>query len=199
MEYFFNLEKIIMRKAKVISPIILPILLIVGLLAIQGHAAKPGSPPGQSKPEPVPVNISVIGAIEGQGNPEEIGIEFVDASFGSLAFSYVANPDYPPALKVSGNNRHKRLSYYYCDNDSHSSTDGICGDKRHDPSNYKNLRISGGIYDKNTQQVAFAAGSSWRITQKVIDPITKEVTGKLVAEGTLETKATYEVLEWSTP
>jgi hypothetical protein len=185
-----------MKKVKVFSVIILSVLLIVGLLADSGHADKPDSPPGLSKPEPEPVLVSITGSLEGEGNPYEISVKFVDASFGSLIGPYIANPDYPPALKVSGNKRHKRLSYYYCDNGSHSPANVICGDASHDPSNYKNLRISDGIYDKNTQQVVFAAGSSWRITQKIILP-SGDWTGEIVAEGTLEMEVTYKVLEWS--
>jgi len=39
-----------MKKVKVILPIILPVLLVVGTLAVSGHAKKPHPPPGLSKP-----------------------------------------------------------------------------------------------------------------------------------------------------
>lgn len=41
-----------MKKAKLILPIIFPVLIIMGTLAVSGHAEKPLSPPVQSKPEP---------------------------------------------------------------------------------------------------------------------------------------------------
>jgi hypothetical protein len=191
-----------MKKVKVILPAILPVLLITGILAVSGHADKPESPPGLSKPKPEPILISVTGAIDGEGAPENISVEFMGGSFGEYAGSYVANPDYPPALKISGPGRHRSLSYYYCDSADldHSTTeDGICNDDGHDPDNYKNLRISNGRLVKKTDKVIFPAGSRWRITQKIVDPTTGDVTGEIVAEGTLAEDVTYEVLEWSTP
>lgn len=182
-----------MKKVKVILPIILPILLIMGILAVSGHAEKPGSPPGQSKPKPKqePILISVTGAIEGIGDPYEISVALVDTSFGDEAGSFIANPDYPPALKISGPGRHKRLSYYYCDHPDHVASDVICDDTDHDPENYKCLTIIyEGRVEKKTERVVFPAGSRWGISWK-------KIMGTIL-EGTLAEDVTYEVLEWST-
>ena len=183
-----------MKEVKVISAIILTVLVITGTLAVSGHAEKPPSPPGQSKPEPV--LISVTGAIQGQGDPAEISVAFVDGSFGEYAGSYVANPDYPPALKVTGPGKHKRMRYYYCDHESHDSSAGVCSNSQHDPENYKCLTIQGGEPEKKTERVIFQAGSTWTIVQKIILP-TGDWQGELVAEGTLGGEVVYEVLEWS--
>jgi hypothetical protein len=103
-----------------------------------------------------------------------------------------ANPDYPPAYKVSANNRHKRLSFYYCDSTGieHITKDGICADGNHTPWNYKNLRVSSGILDKNTGDIVFPKGSTGRISWK-------ETMATLI-EGTLDAEAKL-VTEWSTP
>lgn len=183
-------------KVKVILPIILPVLLITGILAVSGHADKPDSPPGLSKPEPV--LISVTGAIQGGGNPYEISVAFVDGSFGNKAGLFVANPDYPPALKITGTGKHRSLKYYYCDNSDHDGSGDICDVRSHNPDNYKSLAIYDGRLEKKTDKVIFPAGSRWRITQKIILP-SGDWDGEIVAEGTLETEAVYEVLAWSTP
>ena len=159
-----------MKKVKVILQITLPVILIVGVLAVSGHAKKPPSPPSQSKPEPVLLNVTAKGAIEGDGAPANIAITLsgifqgtdANGEYRDESGSFIANPDYPPAFTVYGNNRHKRLSYYYCDSDEspHSNTDGICDDPDHDPLNYKNLRIYGGILDKNTGDIVFPKGST---------------------------------------
>ncbi len=191
-----------MKKVKVILSIILPILLIMGILAVSVYADKPPSQPGPSKkePKPEPILISVTGAIEGEGAPENISVKFMRDSFGEYAGSYVANPDILLALKISGPGRLRSLNYFYCDftDSPHSITDGICNDKDHDPDNYKNLRISNGRLVKKTEQVIFPAGSRWRITQKIILP-SGDWDGEIVAEGELELDVTYKVLEWSTP
>jgi len=184
-----------MKEVKVISTVILTALLITGILAVPGHAEKPPSPPGQSKSEPF--LVSVTGAIEGQGQPTAISVAFVDGSFGEYAGSYTANPDYPPALKVVGPGKNKRIRYYYCDHVSHDSSGGVCSDNYHDPLNYKCLTIQGGKIEKKTERVVFPAGSTWTIVQKIILP-TGDWDGELVAEGTLDGEVVYEVLEWST-
>ncbi len=190
-----------MRKPRMILPLVAAVGAMIGSLAVSGHADKPASPPGLSKPEPKAVHVSVTGAIAGQGNPYEISITFVDASFGDLARSYLANPDYPPALKVGGPGRvNKRLMYYYCDHPDHDPAEGICTDPdgNHDPEQYKCLAIYGGTEDKKTGQVIFPVGSSWRITQKIVSE-TGDVSGELFAAGQLASPLTYEVLEWGTP
>ena len=191
-----------MKKVKVILPIILPVLIIMGILAVSVYADRPPSPPGQAKkePKPEPVKVSVTGAIEGTGAPANIAVTFDGESFVDKvqAGSYIANPDYPPALKISGPGRHRSLNYYYCYNPDHADSGGICDDDEHDPEYYRNLRISNGILEKKTDKVIFPIGSRWGIIQKIEDQ-PGEVTGELVAEGTLEEEVIYEVKEWSTP
>lgn len=186
-----------MRKAKVVSAIALPFFFIVGILAVSGHADKPGSPPGLSKPKPELLHVIAKGAIFGQGAPANIAITFSDTFKGidvDESGSFIANPDEPPAFTVSGNNRHKRLNYYYCDAATHESgqlKDGICDDRdNHDFFNYKNLRISGGMLEKNTGHIVFPRGSTWRIYWK-------ETMAQLI-EGTLDEKVTL-ITKWSTP
>ena len=180
-------------KVKVILSIILPVLLITGILAVSGHAKKPPSPPGLSKP----VLITVSGGIEGSGpDAAKMAITLVDDSFGEeLAGSYIANPDFPPALKVSGPGRHSRtLRYYYCDADLHPPGTDICGVTEHDPFNYKCLIIRGGtlvdrkISGKETEQIDFPAGSPWEIWRK---PREGEEEGVLVANDVLVQDVTY--------
>lgn len=189
-----------MREVKMILPLVAAVLAIVGIFAVSGHADKPESPPGLSKPKPEPILVSVTGGITGEGNPYEISVSF-GASFGGLAGSYVANPDYPPALKIGGPGRvNKRLMYYYCDHPDHDPPEGVCADpgEDHDPEHYKCLAIYGGTEDKKTGQVTFPAGSSWRITQKVVSE-TGDVTGEVVAAGELGVPVMYEVVQWGTP
>lgn len=184
-----------MKKLRMILALVAAVGVIVGIVAAAGRADKPASPPGQSKPEPV--LVLVTGAITGEGNPYEISLTFAYASFDGLARLYVANPDYPPALKVAGPGKvNRRLTYYYCDGTHEDS--GICNVSKHDPGNYKCLAIYDGTENKKTGQVTFPAGSSWRITQKVVSE-TGDISGTLFAEGTLATPVTYEVLEWGTP
>jgi len=180
-------------KVKVILPIILPVLFITGILAVSGHADKPDSPPGLSKPKPKqePILISVTGAIEGEGNPYEISVVLVDPSFDGEAGSFIANPDYPPALKVTGPGRHRRLRYYYCDNPDHEGSGGICENPSHSPDNYKCLTIYNGILEKKTDKVIFPDGNRWAISWK-------KTMGVLI-EGTLSMEVRYEVLKWGTP
>lgn len=185
-----------MRKVRVVLPSVATVAVIVGTLAVSGHAKKPASPPGQSRPEPI--LVSVAGGIAGEGNPYAIRVAFVDDSFGDLTGPYVSNPDYPPSLKVTGPGRvNKRLRYYYCDG-LHDASETMCENSGHDPDHYKCLAIYDGTEDKRTGLVTFPAGSSWRITQKVVSD-TGQVSGKLFAEGTLVAPVTYEVLEWGSP
>ncbi len=189
-----------MKKVKVILPIILPILLIMGILAVSVYADPPESPPGQSKPKPKqePILISVTGDIEGTGNPANIAIKFSETFQGIDVYgndrdesgSFIANPDNPPALKITGPGRHRRLKYYYCDADTHPSETDICGVTGHDPDNYKCLTIIyEGRVEKKTERVVFPAGSRWVISWK-------KIMGTIL-EGTLAEDVTYEVLQWS--
>lgn len=188
-----------MKDVRMFLPVVGAVLVILGGFAVQGHADKPAWPPGQSKPGPIEVRVA--GAIAGQGDPYVVCVAFVDNSLGELANSYVANPDYPPALEVTGPGRvHRRLTYYYCDHPDHEPPEGICTDPGgdHDPEHYKCLAIYEGIEDKKTGQVVFPVGNSWRITQKVVSE-TGAVSGIVVATGTLAAQATYEVLQEGTP
>ncbi|MFC1793457.1 hypothetical protein ACFL3Q_07710 [Planctomycetota bacterium] len=177
-------------KAKIILSIILPVLLITGILAISGHAAKPPSPPGLSKP----VLITVSGGIEGSGtDAAKMAVTLNDVSFGEWAGSYIANPD--GKLRVSGTRKSSRtLRYYYCDAESHATETDICGDTEHDPFYYKCLIIRGGtlvdwkISGKGTEQIVFSAESPWEIWRK---PREGEETGVLVANDVLGEAVTY--------
>ena len=92
--------------------------------------------------------------------------------------------------------RHSPRAVRQCDGE-HGESDTICDDSSHDPENYKCLAIYDGAEDKKTGQTIFPAGSSWRITQKII--VDGEVRGKLVAEGILTEQLVYKILEWDTP
>lgn len=181
--------------------------LLVSLFAVSGHATPPsGSPPGHSKPKPELLNVTATGAIKGTGAPANIAITLTDTFQGTdvnrkyreESGSFIANPDYPPAFKVSGNNRHQRLSYYYCDAGPHIDEqlkDGICDENPsdesgHDPLNYKILKIFGGIRDKKTGDIVFPTGSRWVISWKD--------TMATLIEGTLDMEVTL-VTEWSNP
>ena len=176
-----------MRKAKVVSAIVLPVFLIVGILAVSVYAK--GKPP---KPKPILDYVDVTGGIEGNyNNPAEISIEFLDDSFGEHAGSFVANPDSPPALEVGGPGKNRRLTYYYCVHPDHDP-DGeeenkICADGTHSPYYYKELMISGGkVTSKRGEDltVVFPAGSTWRIGWKY--------TMEWEYMGTLEASVTYK-------
>lgn len=133
-----------MKKVKVVSATVLSGLLIVGILAVSAYAK--GKPP---KPEPILDYVNITGGIEAHcNNSAEISIEFLDDSFGEHAGSFVANPDYPPALEVGGPGKNRRLTYYYCDHSDHdadgSEENKICAEGTHSPYYYKELMISGG-------------------------------------------------------
>lgn len=169
------------KRGRVILTIILPVLLIMGTLAISGHADKPPSPPGLSKT----VEVKVIGDIWGTGDPAGMRITF-SGTFGDEAGEKVANPDGP--LSVSGPRKQKRLRYYYCDGE-HESTDKICSNEEHDPSNYKSLSIMGGtvVGKGRDQKIVFPAGSPWRIGWK-------EIMGTIL-EGVLTEEVTYQEID----
>ncbi|MFH1718420.1 MAG: hypothetical protein ABIF19_13785 [Planctomycetota bacterium] len=175
-----------MRKVKVVTAAIVAVPLVAGMLVLSTYAK--GKPP---KPEPVLAYVDITGGIEGNcDNPAEISIEFLDDSFGIHAGSFVANPDYPPALEVGGPGINRRLTYYYCDHPEHNA-DGleentICAVEDHSPYYYKELMISGGkVTSKRGEDltVVFPAGSTWRISWKE--------TMEWEYAGTLNTSVTY--------
>ena len=181
-----------MKRAKLVSAIILPVFLVVGILAVSAYAK--GKPP---KPEPVLDYVDIMGGIEGHcNNSAEISIEFLDDSFGEPG-SFVANPDNPPALEVGGPGKNRRLTYYYCDHPDHepdgSEENTICADAEaetypHSPHYYKALMISGGkVTSKRGEDltIVFPSGSTWRIGWK-------ETMSWDYAEGTLVTPVTYK-------
>lgn len=189
-----------MKAARVVSMVCVPVLLVVAILAVSAYADKPPSPPGLSKPEPVIVQIA--GAIEGTGAFTNIAIEFKSIIGTDLAGeeynangSFIANPDFPPALRMSGTPKNKHLSYLYCDyvpgpGEEHTvDEDGICADPTHSSDHYRQLHIRGGVLDKNTGDVVFPVGSEWTIGFKE--------TGVTGAQGTLTEQVTYTVVEWS--
>ena len=170
------LGEIIMKKVKVVSATVIPILLIVGILAVSVYADKPPSPPGLSKP----VQISVSGAIEGIGDPAHMGIEFIDI-FGDDVGPQVGNPDGP--LAVFGTRKGPRtLKYYYCNAVYHDDADQCDNSLEHDPLNYKALMIYGGALEgkKETERIVFPVGSKWEVLSKVLMGV--EFSGALERE-----------------
>ena len=67
-----------MKKAKAISAIVLPVLLVVAILAVSAYAK--GKPP---KPEPI--EVSITGDITGVGDPATMAIDFGEGDFTGLA------------------------------------------------------------------------------------------------------------------
>ena len=171
-------------KVKVILSIILPVLLIMGILAVSGHAKKPPSPPGLSKP------VSVSGAINGVGAPARIAISFDGQSFVNKGHNdlYVANPD--GGLRVFGTRKGPRtLRYYYCNAAYHEDSDQCDNPLEHDPLNYKALMIYGGALEgkKETERIVFPVGSKWEVRSKVLMGVE--------FSGTLEREIIYRELK----
>lgn len=184
-----------MKNVKLSSAVVLAIILVVGVLAMSAQAAK-GGPKGP-KEEPVLDYVTVWGGIEGNcENSADISIKLSDVSFGSHAGSFVANPDYPPALKVGGPGKNKRLTYYYCDHESHTpgsdDLNTICAVDEHNPEHYRQLVISNGQFDRKTGITVFPAGSTWAIVKKVINDEDGSWSGQRVAQGTLGQDVTYQ-------
>jgi hypothetical protein len=152
-----------MRKARNTLPVVVCALVILGMIAVAGHAQK--VVPLASKPVPI---VSVAGGIVGEGDPRAIPIQFLDRAFPYKPHTFViSNPDYPPSLNVYTNmtgpgTKTQMLSYYYCDG-PHNSGDLICSVPEHDPYYYKRLRILGGIVEKRSNQVIFPKGNQWTI------------------------------------
>ncbi len=175
-----------MRKARNTLLVVLTALVILGMLAVAGHAQK--VVPLVSKPAPI---VSITGAISGYGDPRGIGITFLSSSFRSNAGTFISNPDYPPSLSVypdfTVRPKTQILSYYYCDSPDHDSGVLLCNVPAHSPEHYKRLRISGGIAQKWSNQVIFPEGSAWAIGFKA--------TGVVEQEGTLGSVVIYNVIK----
>ena len=193
-----------MRKVKVVSAIVIPVLLVMGTLVVSVYAEKPPSPPGQSKPEPIEVSITgaIIGVgedniIDGTGNPATMAIDFSDNFTGTdkdgnqydEIGTRVQNPDRENPLRIGGTPKNKNFSYRYCDHSSHVGSTEKCNDTTHDPEHYKELDIYGGILDKKTGKIVWPAGSDWRISWK-------KIMGTIIT-GVLDEEVIYEVLQWS--
>ncbi len=168
-----------MRRTKVIVPTIVGAVIVCGI-AVFGYADKPEGPP--SLPKPLPVRVT--GGIEGEGDPTQVQVKFLDASFGDLAKTYAANPDGPlEALGVRNGTR--TLRYYYC---VACSPDNVrcCDNPVHNPADYYSLIIYGGALEgkKETEQIVFPVGCNWEIRSK--DPY-----GEIAAFGTLDTPVIY--------
>jgi hypothetical protein len=181
-----------MKAARVVLTILPFVLLVAALLTVSAYAEKPPSPPGRSRTE----TVSITGAISGTGVPASIAIALgpdfqgTDVYGGSRdeSGSFIANPDYPPALKMFGVPKDQTLSYYYCDYvgpDHVITPDGICADTRHDPEHYKRLQILGGTVEKETRDIVFPIGSAWQIGWKV--------TGVALITGTISEQVRYHV------
>ena len=173
-------------------------------MAISGHAAKPDSPPGHSKPVPIEVRIEgaiigvgIDGNMDGTGNPATMAIHFSDDftgidKDGNLYDEFgtrVQNPDRENPLRIGGTPKNKNFSYRYCDHPSHVGSTKKCNDTTHDPKYYKELDIYGGILDKETGKIVWPVGSDWGISWK-------EIMGTIIT-GVLDEEVTYEVLQWS--
>lgn len=174
-----------MKKARSTLPIAVTALVILGMIAVVGHAQKVV----QLASKPVPT-ASVSGGIVGHGDPRAIRITFVDRSFGNERGTFISNPDYPPSLNVYPNitvpgTKTQILRYYYCDSPDHASGVLACNVPAHDPYNYKSLDIYGGIAQKWTNQVIFPVGSHWKIGWKQ--------TMSTLVEGDLKETVIYDL------
>ena len=195
-----------MRKVRNTLPIVLTALIILGLLAVAGHAGKPA---------PVwPTLVKVTGGITAEGNPRAIRVTFADSSFRGLypllddgsVPSFISNPDSPPpqpadqpSLSILGPGPgiiQKELRYYYCISSDHATSTAICdappleapAEGTEHNAFYYCLMISGGTQKKNAPgRVVFPAGSSWQINSKV--------PKGFFASGTLCSEVIYQVLE----
>jgi len=173
-------EVLTMKGMKATLSIAFLALLIVGVLAVLGHAKKPLPPPDQSK------SVTVSGAINGLGEPSRIAVSFDGSSFIAKGHAglYVANPD--GGLTVLGTRKGPRtLRYRYCYAISHDRPD-YCDNPDHDPSFYRALRIYDGTLEGKggEVQIVWPAGSIWEI-------YSKEPFGALVDAGVLATEVIY--------
>jgi hypothetical protein len=179
-----------MRKVRNTLPIVLPALVILGMLAVAGHAGKPVPP--------VPT-VTVSGGIEGTGNPKAIRITFADLSFrdsypqpdGKPVPSFPSNPDAPLTIIAAGGNS-RTLMYCYCVHPDHLSNETVCNQiPSHDPYYYC-LWIFGGVQQRKSTsgEVVFPAGSSWQINSKVPPP-----PGNDLYHGTLDGEVRYNVTQ----
>ncbi len=161
-------------------------LAFLGILGVSSQAGKPSWPPG---PKPTPT-VVLDGGIVGEGPAATIRVTFVDASFGEPLGPFIPNPDYSPALMVSGTGQQpKSLRFYYCDSPAHNGTqDLVCNDPdTHSPYYYKCLRIQGGIPQPKSNQIIFPEGSPWDISWKE--------TMSDIAQGNLRTEVLYDVVK----
>ncbi len=168
---------------------ILIALSALAFLAIPGVSSHAG--------KPTPVLITVSGAVQGSGtDPAAMAIAFSGldpaSGLGPVNGSYIANPD--RILRLLGTGRTGRtLSYYFCANQNHSGSVNLCNNiAEHDPGDYKELIIRGGILAGTGQQLlaVFPANSSWEIWRKarVGDPPqgVKETWGQLTQPVTYQ-------------
>ncbi len=189
-----------MRNVSRTRSIVLPVLAILGALAVAGHAGKP---------VPLPTLVKLTGGIQIQsadntGDPTRVHIKFNDSS---LHISYpdatytqfqefVSNPDYSPwlpsdtpSLWVTGSGANRTLQYFYCAHILHEHTGDLrCELSELHADHYYCLVISGGKTQK-TGAVVFPTGSNWKINKKTPSP------GYTVAEGTLGAPVTYKATQ----
>jgi|GEM_PF-2482380 len=198
-----------MRKVRRTLPIVLPASMILGMLAVAGHAGKP-------LPPPLPTSVKLTGGIEIQatnntGDPTRVRVKFIDSSLRipypitdpetyTKGQEFISNPDYSysppmppdtPSLSVTGTSANKTLAYFYCANILHEgkgATDLRCGLSAEHADYYYCLVISGGKAQK-TGVVVFPTGSNWMINKKTPSP------GSTVAQGTLGAPVTYKVMQ----
>ncbi len=197
-----------MRKVRRTLPIVLPALVILGILAVAGHAGKP-------TPPPLPTSVKLTGGIEIQsadntGDPTRVRVKFIDSSLRipypitdpetyTTGQEFISNPDYSysppmppdtPSLSVTDTSANKTLAYFYCANILHQgkgTAELRCEIEGH-ADYYYCLVLLGGRLQK-TGAVVFPTGSSWMINKKTPLP------GINVARGTLGAPVTYQVIQ----
>jgi len=193
-----------MRKVRRTLPIVLAASVVLGILAVAGHAGKP-------TPQPVPSSVEVTGAIEiepdGIGDPAGVQVTFLDPSLLTYVYPqveatqgpvFISNPDRQshgqPSLyvvRIAGSMQ-TSLKYYYCAHSSHvGSGDLICNKTSHSLYYYC-LTIGHGITQEKSptadfDHVTFPAGSPWEISSKVDNAVVKK--------GTLSIETTYDVMQ----
>ena len=120
-----------MRKLRRTPPIVLTASVILGLLAVSGHA---------KKPTPSVPLIQVVGGIKilpdgTTTDPASVRVRFDDGSFAPFGWvagkSFPANADRSPALYTviqsagTPDTLDRRLKFYFCAHPSHQKGEGL--------------------------------------------------------------------------
>ena len=185
-----------MRKVRRTLPIVLTASVIVGVLAIAGHA---------KKPTPSVPTIQVVGGIKivpdgPTTDATNVRVEFLDSSFGSpwAGKSFPANADRSPALYTvimspgAPDTLDRRLRFYFCAHPDHQeTTDDL---RCQYPSEHSDYYYCLNLLDGQTtakgrgdlNHLTYLAGTVWSIGWKV--------NNSAVASGHLVTETTYDVI-----